>query len=426
MGTALCLTNSAQAIDIKSLYDETIASYPGLVVSSSRVTAGNARARQALGSLLPQVNINGSLTRTRHETITRSYYNGERYSVSVTQSLFDKEKFENKKVHDSLAGQDRENYLSVLASVSVDLVDRYVRVLGAEDRFTQVKAEYQLVSSQLKSLRSQYKRQLAVLTDVLDVEARLDGLKAEKITAQNAVDISREALAELVGRDITEPLAPFQKVLNYPAETVKARDYWVELALKQNNQLKALKKKIDSAGSDVSKAKSGHLPTVDLQLSGQKSNIGFENASSSRTESYVGALNFSIPIYSGGTTSARVVEKRAQLTEARASYEEARRTTLKDLREAYLNVSANLANIKASRRAIVSARKSFEAMEKGFKFGTVTVVDVLDAQQEVHRYTSEFRQKQYDYAVNWLNLLRLSGQLTQHSISDANEWLVNK
>lgn len=423
LGVALSLTSNVQAIDLETLYGETIASYPSLAISSARVDAGNARARQALGSLLPQVSAASTLTRTRHQGTTLSYYNGERYSLNVTQSLFNKEQFDNKKVYDSLAKQDSENYLALLDTVSVDLVQRYVDVLGAEDRLTQIEEEKKLVSRQLESLRSLYKRQLAVLTDVLDVEARLDGLNADQIGAKNAVDISREALTELVGRDVVEPLAPFQQTLNYPLETEKDRSYWAALALDNNHDLKALQKSIDSARADVSKAKSGHLPTMGLQLSAQKSNIGFENSSSPRTESYVASLNFNIPIYSGGTTSARVLEKRAQLEEAEGRYEEARRTILKDLRESYLNVAANLANIKASRRAIQSAQKSFEAMEKGFKFGTVTVVDVLDAQKELHRYTIEFRQKQYDYAVNWLNLLRLSGQLSVNSIRDANAWL---
>lgn len=423
LGVALSLTSNVQAIDLETLYGETIASYPSLAISSARVDAGNARARQALGSLLPQVSAASTLTRTRHQGTTLSYYNGERYSLNVTQSLFNKEQFDNKKVYDSLAKQDSENYLALLDTVSVDLVQRYVDVLGAEDRLTQIEEEKKLVSRQLESLRSLYKRQLAVLTDVLDVEARLDGLNADQIGAKNAVDISREALTELVGRDVVEPLAPFQQTLNYPLETEKDRSYWAALALDNNHDLKALQKSIDSARADVSKAKSGHLPTMGLQLSAQKSNIGFENSSSPRTESYVASLNFNIPIYSGGTTSARVLEKRAQLEEAEGRYEEARRTILKDLRESYLNVAANLANIKASRRAIQSAQKSFEAMEKGFKFGTVTVVDVLDAQKELHRYTIEFRQKQYDYAVNWLNLQRLSGQLSVNSIRDANAWL---
>jgi outer membrane protein len=426
MGAALCVTNSVQAVDLETLYHETITSFPGLAASSARVDAGNARARQALGSLLPQVNVASSFTRTRHKTTGLSYFNGERYSVNVTQTLFNKEQFDNKKVYDLLAEQDSESYLSLLAAVSVDLVERYVNVLSAEDRFTQIKAERKLVSRQLDSLRSQYKRQLAVLTDVLNVEARLDGLNAEKISAKNAVDISREALSELVGREVIGKLSPFQEALNYSQETEEDSKYWTDLALENNNDLKALKKKIDSAKSDVSKARSGHLPTLGLQLSAQKSNIGFENSNSPQTSSYVASLNFNIPIYNGGTTSARVLEKRAELTEAEARYEESRRKTLKDLRESYLNVSANLANIKASRRAISSAKKSFEAMEKGFKFGTVTVVDVLDSQKELHRYTIDFRQKQYDYAVNWLNLLRLSGQLTQHSISDANDWLVKE
>ena len=62
-------------------------------------------------------------------------------------------------------------------------------------------------------------------------------------------------------------------------------------------------------------------------------------------------------------------------------------------------------------------------MSRGLEYGTVTVVDVLDAQKDVLQYRNEYSQNKYDYVVNWLNLLRLSGQFNEKSITQANTWL---
>ncbi|MGB1237941.1 MAG: TolC family outer membrane protein [Pseudomonadales bacterium] len=425
LSAALCFGQSVQAADLMSLYQETVKSFPGLDASEAQIEASEARVDQAVGDLLPQVSFTGSRTRTRHESgSTVTDYNGKRYALSLTQSLYDKPKYEYKKLHQSLTQQSKERYLGLLATVSVDLIERYVTVLSAEDVLSQITAEKDLTQRQLDLLRSMYKRQLAVLTDVLDIEARLDGLKAQQIVARNDVATSRENLGELVGRDVVEPLDKFVQELNYVDMSDKPKSYWTEKGIENSHQLKELRENIKSAKTEVSQAKAGHLPTVSFRLEANKSNIGFENSRSADTnKSYVASLNLSIPIYSGGKTSARKREQVAKLRESRAQYEEARRAVLKDIREAYLGVTANKANISASKTAIVSAEKSYDAMSKGLEYGTVTVVDVLDAKKEVLRNEIEFRKNQYDYAVNWINLLRLSGQLDEESITQANAWL---
>lgn len=424
LSIVLCISFGTQAADLSTLYNEMIRSFPGLVASKAQFDAGKFRAIQAQGNLLPKINISSSVNRTRFQGINSlDYYNGRRYNLNITQSLFNREKTEDKKSFDALASQNYEDYLAFKSTASVDLVDRYVQVLAAEDRVTQVIEEKKLVARQLEQLRTMYKLQLSILTDVLEVEARLDNLSAQEIGAVNDADIARESLAELVGRNVLEPLDRFAENLSFAENDENTKQYWTDLGLANNNTLSALNNKITSAKADVKKAAAGHLPTVSLQLNAQKSNIGSENRPSQNNKSYVASLNFSIPLYSGGSTTARESEKKSELIEARARYEESRRTIIKDIRQAFLNVSANKATLKASKKKILSAKKIYQAMSRGLEYGTVTVVDVLDAQKDVLQYRNEYSQNKYDYVVNWLNLLRLSGQFNEKSITQANTWL---
>jgi outer membrane protein len=311
-----------------------------------------------------------------------------------------------------------------VSTISVDLLERYTAVLSAEDVLSQITSEKKLTASELKSQKSMYQRQLALLTDVLDVEARFDSLVAEEIAARNMVAVTRSALGELVGYEVISPLSSFSKSFKYA--DIKGRDKadWVDQGLRLNHELKSLKQKIKAAKTEVKSAGAEHLPTVFLKLEANKSNIGFENSSSSVNESNVASLNLNVPLYSGGRTSARVREMQAEFKRTNAIYEEKKRLVSKNIQEAYLNVSANVASIKASAKAISSAQKSFDAMEKGYKYGTATVIDVLDAKREVLKQQIEYRKKQYAYAVNYLNLLSLSGQFNGASINQVNNWLV--
>jgi outer membrane protein len=424
MLTTLLVCNNAQAVNLASLHKEMIESSPKITAAVAQVEVSKARARQTLGTLLPQISFTGVGNRTHYESvITEDSFNGERYQLSFTQDVFNKAKFENKTISDSQVVEAEENYLALVSAVSVDLLERYVAVLSAEDVLSQIVLEKKLTENQFKSLKSMYQRQLALLTDVLDVEARLDSLAADEISAKNMVAVTRSALGELVGYDVDSALSAFNHSIKYANIQGKVSSDWVEQGLTNNHELKALRQQIKAAKLEVKKASSGHLPTAFLKLEANKSNIGFENSSSSTNKSYVASINLNVPIYSGGSTNARQREMRAELKRSNAIYEEKKRLVAKEIQEAYLNLSANVATISASDKAISSAEKSFEAMEKGFKYGTTTVIDVLDAKREVLNQEISYRKKQYDYATNWLNLLRLSGQFNVASIYQVNSWL---
>lgn len=423
--TTLTICQSVQAVDLMTLHEEALASSPSIATAAADVKASEARARQALGDLLPQVSASAKGTRTNYKSRrTDEYYNGESYQLNLTQDIFNKAKFDNKEAFDDRVSESEENYLALVANVSVDLLDRYTAVLSAEDVLSQITSEKELTANELKSQKSMYDRQLAMLTDVLDIEARFDSLAAEEIAAKNKVEVARASLGELVGYDVTAPLSGFSKSFEYADFEGKDKDYWVAQGLQFNHELKGLNQKIQAADAGIRSASAAHLPTIYLQLSASKSNIGYENAASSNTESRVASINLSMPLYSGGKTSARTSEMEAEFDRARGLYEEKKRLVLKNIQEAYLNVSANVASIKASVKAISSAQKSFDAMEKGYKYGTATIIDVLDAKRQVLKQQIEHRKKQYDYAVNYLNLLSLSGHFDETSINQVNNWLV--
>lgn len=412
-----------QAAGLMDLYKETLASDPRLAVAAAQSDVGKAQSRQALASLLPQISMTGQLTENkRHPMNGDNTYNGEKYVLSLRQSVYDKARWESKERYDYLAEQGALEYEDTRDGVAVDLLQRYTAVLAAQDNLELIQAERDAISKQLEQLRSRYKRQLAVLTDVLDVEARLDGIQAQLIVAENDVSISREALAELVGREVTEELNGFSRKLDY-AEDGRALAHWVKLATANSALLMSLGAEVDAGRAYVREARAGHLPTVDLSLSAQKSDIGFENSSSSKTETYVAAMSINIPLYSGGSVSATTDEAHARLVMSEKRREEQKRGLLKEVRESYLNTESSWARIAAAQKAVSSASKSYDAMQKGFEFGTVTVVDVLDALRDEFSYRRDYRQAQYDFAVSRLSLLKASGTLKRSDIEQIDGWL---
>lgn len=422
---ALCLGSAVQASSLLDLYQETLESDPRLQVALAESDIFSARERYSRGALLPQVSLSAQGTRTKREVsevgLEESYY-GERYSAVLRQSLYNKAQWEALRSSRHEADEYLARYEDTEAQVTVDLAERYTRVLATEDNLHFVAAEREAAEAQLRQIRARYERQMAMITDLLEVEARVDRLLTEELEAAHQVQLAREEVSELIGRELEEPLAPLREQILLDIE-LNAVDEWLTLGLANNHSLSAARLAVEAARAGVREARGRRHPTIDLQLSAQRTDIGYENAQSPEMDVYVAALNLNMPIFSGGQTSAQVAESRARQRLAEQQLEELERRARRDIREAYLTTRSAMERVSASGKAVVSAEKSYEARQRGLQYGTVTAVDVLDAAENLYRAHRDHRQAYYDLMVQFLRLHQTTGMLSPTNVVELDAWL---
>jgi outer membrane protein len=418
-----------QASSLLDLFQESMASDPRLIRAEAESAIYQAREDYAFGGLLPQVSLGGQTTRTSRDATstlgdsTQSYYDGKRYYLSLTQPLYDKAKWEAFRSADRESEQYGARLEEMRSLIAVDLVDRYTRVLGAEDNHAFVVAEKEAAEKQLKLVNARYERKLARITDVLSLEARANVLGSREIDAQNQVTLAREDLSEVLGRIVDEPLAELRDNLYVPWDLGHVDD-WIRKGLAENSQLQASYHAVETARARVKEASGRRHPTVNLSLSAQESDIGFENAQSPEAETMVAAVNVNMPLYSGGQISAQVAEAKARLRLVEQEYVQMDRTLRKSIREAYLNARSAQERVDANLKALKSAEKSYEAQQKGFEYGTVTVVDVLNASELLFEAKRDYHQAFYDLMLQRLTLFQVAGQFSPAKIAEADSWLV--
>lgn len=409
--------------DLWQLHQEASSADPRILRAQAQIQSGEGRAREAFGQMLPQVSANSSFNRsTRDDEFSRDTYNGQRYALGISQAIYDPQVWRSYKKFEALAAQSTFEAEDARIQSSIDLAGRYFDVLAAEDELERTKAELQATERNKQQVDALFSRKMAMVTDVLELQARSDTLQANLIEAENQVLTAREAVSELVGRPVVEP---FKRIAASPVFTLPAQqqDYWVDTALHNNPAISARQLQIKAAEAAVSEAKAGHLPRVGLNLTAQRSDIGYEGSLNPRTDSYVGSLDVQIPLYSGGSTSARVSSLYGDKEVAEQELEALRRQVERETRVAYLSLNSGISRIKATRQALDSASKSRVATEKAFGFGVKNAVDVLDSIQEEFRARRDLSQAYYKYITSLLVLHRWSGRLSDADIRAANDWL---
>ena len=422
---ATSVSAKTYSADLMQLYRESRLEDPRVLASYSRAQSSKEQQREAFGGLLPQVNITAGKNRIHQENelITQSY-SSENYAIQLSQHIYNKAAWENYEKFKSLAKQAGEESKEAQAEATVDLAQRYFAALAADDELELVQAELRATQKNLDRVNALYSKQLAMITDKLDIQARVDSLAAQEVDARNQVRVTRAALSEIVGRPVTERLSRVRDDVELKV-SAESLDSWVQLATITNPQILASQHAVEAAEAALRGGKGGHYPTVSLNLSAQNTNEGYNNALAPRTDSYVAGVNVQIPIYSGGSTSARVRGLYQDQITAEEQMEATRRQVVKETTNAYLTADSSVEKIRANRNALSSAEQSSIAADKAFSYGVVNAVDVLTATQNEFKARRDLLKTQYDFITNLFILNRWAGKLSEESVDSVNIWLSN-
>lgn len=260
-----------------------------------------------------------------------------------------------------------------------------------------------------------------MITDVLDLRARVDVLAAQEVDARNQVSLSRVALSEIVGRPVTEKLSRVRSDVELKVSD-ESLDSWVQLARTNNPSIKANQSAVEAAEAGVRGGKGGHYPTLSLNLSAQNTNEGYNNAIAPRQtvmwpacSSLFQSIVVVLPRRVRGVVSGSGLSRAAARSNAPSGCER------ND--ECLLDRRFKCRKIRANRNALASAEQSSIASEKAFTYGVVNAVDVLTSVQNEFKARRDLLKTQYDFITNLFILNRWAGKLTAESVESVNVWL---
>jgi outer membrane protein len=195
---------------------------------------------------------------------------------------------------------------------------------------------------------------------------------------------ARETYIRLVGRAPMDLEAP--PPLPGLPETVGLA---VVTALENNPDLIAAKERAQAAGYDTEAAGAGRLPTVGLFANYDYSDFfgtlgGPTAANFAQSETTANAgVRVTIPIFQGGLVAARQRQAGARESAALEEVIATERFTIEQTRAAYASWQASNAVIQSSSIAVQAAELSLEGVRAENSIGNRTIIDVLNAEQEL-------------------------------------------
>jgi outer membrane protein len=421
----LALCGFARADDLATVYQMALVHNAQYRAAEAQYASVQQRVPESAAAMLPSVSVSANTlwNDNNSNTLLHQQYNSNGYTVSLVQPVWRAQN--NITLHQARTLVDQASAQLDLAreELLVHTAQAYFDVLYAQDALNTIKEQRAADLQQLEQASRSFDIGAASITDVRDAKAHYDLLTAQEISATNEVASKTQVLRQIINQD-PGPLAPLRAgvVLKNPEPDTLGP--WEEAAQSTNPSVVAAQAAVEAAQQEARKARAGHLPTVDF--------VATHGYSTSATNITVGTdlhantvgIQFSVPIYSGGGTLAKVRENVALVDKANADLEDARRSGVLAAQQAYLGATSGLAQVKALTEAVKSAQIALESNKRGVAVGARINIDVLNAQQALAVTERDLAKARYDTLMALLHLKASAGSVGGVDIDEVNALLV--
>lgn len=248
-------------------------------------------------------------------------------------------------------------------------------------------------------------------TDVAQARARLADQRANQAQAEGQLAASRAAFQQQVG-ELPGALNLPRLVLPLPGDRQRA----LALVPDNNFDIQQARSALEASRQGIDIARSGLLPRLSMEVRGSRVKETDVQVYHQRDNIAEGTLQFTVPLYQGGGPAA----------ETRQAKEAAARSLLQIdvvLRQAKQQAQTAWDMLEAGRTRMTQARISIEAntiavrgVTRQQTVGARTLLDVLNAQQEMLTAEVNLTRATRDETLAELQVLAVTGRLTAEQI----------
>jgi outer membrane protein len=247
-------------------------------------------------------------------------------------------------------------------------------------------------------------------TDVAQAESRLSRALADRIRAEGDLISSRARYRSVVG-DAPGTLAQTKGLAGLPAN----EDETLALARAKAPAVAVARFTEMAAQASVKSNLADLYPTLDLEVELDRSDQA--SSTTSRTDSASITATLSVPLYQAGGVSARVREAREIVSQRRQELDQAVRSAVQSGTSAWESFQTSRAQIRAFTEEVRAAEIALEGVRQEAAVGSRTVLDVLDAEQELLDARVSLVRAQRDEVVASFELRAAVGELTAQKLN---------
>jgi outer membrane protein/adhesin transport system outer membrane protein len=330
-------------------------------------------------------------------TLAQNLYRGGRTTASVRQA-------------DYLVQSDRAALLDLEQQVLLQAATAYMDVVRDQSVLELNENQERVLTRQLEATRDRFQVGEVTRTDVAQSESRLAAAKAARVAAEGTLANSRAAYVRLVGQAPgtlkgADPLDALPASVGEAGAIAADKAFLVQSA--RYTEL-AARENVDVIFGEM-------LPLV--TLNGSVADSRETTTPTGRAKTATVSVIATVPLYEAGSVAARTRQAKEVAAQRRKEVDRQARLSVQTASQAWDALVSARAQVVSFNAQVDAARIALNGVQQEQQVGSRTVLDVLDAEQELLNAEVNLVRAQHDVVVQTYALRAAVASLTARQLA---------
>lgn len=297
---------------------------------------------------------------------------------------------------------DLEKTVELARSSRLGMVNQvqkaYYNLLMAEDSYEVLKLSYDNAKLNADNFKNKFKQGMASEYDVLRAEVQVRNQEPGLLQAENGVNLAKLQIKVLLGLDMNIEIEAENTLADYESQ-MYTDALNIDTSLRNNTSLKQLELDTRLLQQSTKASKLAFAPT--LAATGLYNWMSMNN--DFRFNNYrwdpfstVG-LALSIPIFQGGARYFRMKQAEISVINMGFQRENLEKNLTMQVRMSMDNIQKSIKQIASNKEGVKQAEKAVSIMQKSFKIGSASFIDLNDADLALTSSQLSYYQAIFDY-----------------------------
>lgn len=382
---------------------------PTIKVADQDIELKKVSAKEAWQSLLPTVDLNGTITYTiktatmniggnqvKMGSDASNTWNG---ALNISLPIYAPAVYRTMKMtKDDIALAAEKSRASRLDLIN-QVTKAYYQLMLAQDSYAVLQKSYNYSEENYNVVKAKFEQGSVSEYDKISAEVQMRNIKPNVVAAANAVNLAKTQMKVLLGIGDPELEVQIQDNLKNYEQTVHAHDPLQQVSLEQNTTLRQFTFNEKMLDHSLRIQKSSFIPTLALNYQYQYQalfNQNFQFWNYNWTPSSTLALTLSIPLFHADNFT--------KMKTTRIQMQQLAENRLNTERQLNMQVQTYLDNMQASNEQMASNKESVAQAEKGlliaqkrYDVGRGTILELNSSEVALTQAELTYNQAIYDY-----------------------------
>ena len=389
---------------------------PTIKIQEMEITRVDYSHKEALGQLLPSINLAGQYT--RNLSLQTMYMDTENGTMAIKMGsdnthsggfqaqipLIVPQLWKSIKLTDNQILQNveaaRANKLSLVNQVE----KTYYALLLAQDSKRVIEENHATAKLNADIFQKKYDLGAASEYDVLRANVAVTNLEPSILEADNSINALMLQLKVLMGMDVRTEIMPSQQLDDFRGEMyerVMSNTLGSDTTLANNTNLKSLDLQTDYLKKVLDVQKMAWYPTLtgSASVMWHSMNNGSPISGFRWSRASNVGLTVAFPIFQGGQRYYKQKQAEIAVEEMKWQRENLERNLHMQVATQNDAIAKNLKQIESNEAGVHMAEKANDIMQKSFKIGAATFIQLRDTEDALMAARLAYYQAIYNYLV---------------------------